>query len=150
MRILIDTNVVLDVFLDREPFVENAALIWKAHEEKRLTGYVSAITPINVFYIARKLQGRTMALRAVRTLLAAFSVVAVNQSVLESSLALDFQDFEDAVQHASAAAHGLDAIVTRNAEDFIKAQLRVFSPADFIKEHREFFEDLALDPGSNG
>lgn len=48
MRILIDTNVILDVFLDREPFVDDAALIWKAHEEERLTAYVSAITPINI------------------------------------------------------------------------------------------------------
>lgn len=57
MRILTDTNVILDIFLDREPFVDDARLIWKAHEEERLTAYVSAITPVNLFYIARKAAG---------------------------------------------------------------------------------------------
>lgn len=145
MRILIDTNVILDIFLDREPFVNDAGLIWKAHEEERLTAYVSAITPVNLFYIARKLQGREIATRAVHRLLATLPVTTVNQRVLESSLVLGFEDFEDAVQHASAEAHGLDAIVTRNIEDFAKARLEVLAPGDFIKKYQEVFEKLVLD-----
>jgi len=72
-------------------------------------------------------------------------VTAVNQRVLESGLRLGFEDFEDAVQHASAEAHGLDVIVTRNIGDFANARLEVLAPGDFIKKHQEIFENLALD-----
>ncbi len=145
MRILIDTNVILDIFLDREPFVNDAGLIWKAHEEERLTAYVSAITPVNLFYIARKLQGREIAAQAVHKLIGTLPVTMVNQSILESALVLGFKDFEDAVQHASAEAHGLDAIITRNIEDFAKARLEVLASDDFIKKYHEIFENLVLD-----
>lgn len=145
MRILIDTNVILDIFLDREPFVNDAGLIWKAHEEERLTAYISAITPVNLFYIARKLQGREIATRAVHRLVATLPVTTVNQSVLESGLLLGFEDFEDAVQHASAEAHGLDAIITRNIADFASARLEVFAPGDFIKKYQEIFGNLVID-----
>lgn len=61
MRALLDTNIVLDFLLDRPPFAEAAAAIWDALAQKRFEGYVSAITPVNLFYIARKLKGAEMA-----------------------------------------------------------------------------------------
>ena len=150
MRVLLDTNVVLDLFLEREPFVDHAALIWKANEKGRLTAYVSAITPVNLFYIGRKLKGREVALKAVQELLTALLIAPVNQAVLEGGLSLEFKDFEDAVQCASAMASGLDAIITRNVDDFSKAQLPVLLPADFIQAHQDIFEKLALDSDGGG
>ncbi len=61
MRVLLDTNVVLDFLLDRPPFAEAAAYLWQANEEGRIEAYVSVITPVNVFYIARKLKGAPVA-----------------------------------------------------------------------------------------
>ena len=142
MRVLLDTNIILDLLLAREPFVENAALIWQAHEKGLLIGYVSAITPINVFYIGRKLKGREAALAAVRELVGALPVAPVNQTVLEEGLQLGFKDFEDAVQHASASAVGADAIITRNPTDFAEASLSVYSPDMFINKHRELLKTL--------
>ena len=55
-RILLDTNVVLDFLLDRVPFADAAATLWQANDAGKITAYVSAITPVNVFYIARKLK----------------------------------------------------------------------------------------------
>lgn len=55
MRVLLDTNILLDLFLERDPFVEDAAAIVAYHEAGRFTGYVSAITPVNLFYITRNL-----------------------------------------------------------------------------------------------
>lgn len=65
MKVLIDTNVVLDVILDREPFVESAAALFGLVEVGRLQGYVSATTITNIFYIVRKLKGRQVALEAI-------------------------------------------------------------------------------------
>lgn len=72
MNILLDTNVALDLFLERKPFVDDAQAIWKLCGEGKVTGFISAITPPNVYYIARKMQGHDKALNAVSELLALF------------------------------------------------------------------------------
>jgi predicted nucleic acid-binding protein len=132
MRVLFDTNIILDLFLDRSPFADRAAELWQANTDGRLEGFVSVITPINLFYIARRLRDRSLAFQAVRELLAAMSVCYADQAILKNALALPFHDYEDAVQHASASGNGLDAIVTRNVKDFAGATLPVFSPTELL------------------
>jgi predicted nucleic acid-binding protein len=133
-RLLLDTDVILDLYLDREPFVEAAAAIWSAHETGRLTAYVSAITPVNLFYVARKLKGQAVAHQAVLELLTALPVCPIDGIVLQAGVETSFKDFEDAVQHASAAAAGLDGIITRNVSDYQQATLPIFTPADFVNQ----------------
>ncbi len=133
MRVLLDTNVILDFLLDREPFAEAAARIWQANEEGRIEAYVSAITPVNVFYIARRFRGGDEARRVLTGLLAACQVCPLDHAALQLALNLPFRDYEDAVQHASATSSQLDAILTRDASDYVGATLPVFSPADFLK-----------------
>jgi predicted nucleic acid-binding protein len=83
MRVLLDTDVILDLLLDRAGFVEHAAALWEAHEQGRLEAYISVITPVNVFYIARKLKGAETARQAVVELLAALGYC--NQAALALS-----------------------------------------------------------------
>jgi len=132
MRVLFDTNIILDLLLDREPFAEHAAELWCANADGRIEGFVSVITPINLFYIARRLRDHTTAFRAVQELLAAFAVCPLDQSSLHTALTLPFNDYEDAVQHVSAVNNSLDAIVTRNLKDFAGATIPVFSPAELL------------------
>jgi len=132
MRVLLDTDVVLDFLLEREPFDEAASKLFELIAQGACDGYISAITPTNVFYLARKDKGAAPTKQAIGSLLTALRVCPVNQSVLEQALILPFSDFEDAVQHASATASGLDAIVTRNLDDYKHATLPVFSPTDFL------------------
>jgi predicted nucleic acid-binding protein len=132
MRVLFDNDVVLDLVLDREPFAEAAAALFELHEQGRIDGYVSGITTINVFYVTRKVKGIEVAKRAVGELLATLNVCPLDQTTLENAHKLAFTDFEDAVQHASAEASRLDAIVTRNLDDYKNATLPVFTPADFL------------------
>jgi predicted nucleic acid-binding protein len=134
MRVLFDTNVILDLFLDRAPFADNATELWQANADGRLEGFVSAITPVNPFYIARRLRDRSTAFQAVREILAAMPVCSVDQMVLQTALTLPFRDYEDAVQHASAVVNGLDAIVTRDIQDFAGATVPVFSPAELVSQ----------------
>jgi predicted nucleic acid-binding protein len=134
MRVLFDTNVILDLFLDRKPFADQAAELWQANENDQLEGYVSAITPVNLFYIARRLKDSDVARQAVTEVLAALRVCPLNQTALQTALDLPFADYEDAVQHASATTSQLDAIVTRNPKDFTEATLPVFSPTDLLQQ----------------
>jgi predicted nucleic acid-binding protein len=134
MRVLFDTDLVLDLVLDREPFVDAAAAIFTLHENGRIRGYISGITMVNVFYLTRKSKGTSGARKAVEELLATLSICPLDQLVLENAHRLTFTDYEDAVQHACAKASGLDAIVTRNLADYKNATLPVFSPADFLSQ----------------
>lgn len=132
MRVLFDNDVVLDLVLDREPFVEAAAALFVLNEQGRIDGYISGITLINVFYVTRKSKGVGVARQAVGELLATLNLCHLDKSIMEDASRLAFADYEDAVQHASATASGLDAIVTRNLDDYKHATLPVFSPTDFL------------------
>ncbi len=132
MRVLLDTDVVLDLVLDREPFADAAAELLALHEQERIEIFVSGITLINVFYVTRKIKGIGSARQAVEELLTTVKICPLYQAVLESAYKLPLTDYEDAVQHASATASQLDAIVTRNLKDYKNATLPVFSPTDFL------------------
>ena len=134
MRVLFDTDLVLDLVLDREPFVEEAAALFILHEQGRINSYISGITLVNVFYLTRKFKGIDAASEAVKELLAALNVCPLDRSVLEAAQRLVFADYEDAVQHASATSSQLDAIITRNLDDYRNATLPVFSPTDFLNQ----------------
>ena len=135
MRVLLDTDVVLDLILDRQPFVQAATQLFELHEQGRLDIFVAAITLTNVFYVTRKNKGLDTARRAVDELLAKVGVCPLDQQILEQARKAAFKDYEDAV-HTSATASGLEAIITRNLSDYKTATLAVFSPTDFLAKLR--------------
>ncbi len=128
IRVLLDTNVVLDFLLDREPFAEYAAAVWEANRRGEVVTYVSAITPVNVFYIARKLKGVEEARNVIEGLLLECRVALLDGAVLQDALTLPLKDYEDAVQYASAIQSQLDAIVTRDPNDYARASIPIYSP----------------------
>lgn len=134
MRVLIDTDVVLDHLLARGSFAQSASELLELNAQGAFEGYVSGITPINIFYIARKFMQRDKLRQFISDLLLAVRVCPITHEVLNQAFALPFNDYEDAVQHASATASQLDAIVTRNLEDYKNATLPVFSPTDFLNQ----------------
>ncbi|MEQ1605764.1 MAG: PIN domain-containing protein [Pyrinomonadaceae bacterium] len=132
MRVLIDTNVFLDYVLERHPFHAKAEDIILRLANEEFVGYVSAITPVNVYYFGRKMKDREHARLEVRRLVRLVEIAQTDKNVLQTAFTLDFTDYEDAVQCASAIAEGLDAIVTRNTKDFEKSPIPVYSPAEFL------------------
>jgi predicted nucleic acid-binding protein len=134
MRVLLDTDVVLDVMLAREPFATEAVELLDLSEQGAFEAHVSAITPLNIFYIARKAKSAGDLRQAVQNLLLKVHVCTIDESILQDAFALPFGDYEDAVQHCCATASKLDAIVTRNLRDFKNATLPIFSPTDFLAQ----------------
>ncbi len=132
MRVLLDTNVALDYLLRRPPFFAEARTIWLAARSGAFEPYVSGITPVNVFYVARKVHGAQIAARIVGLLARTVHVSPIDDAVIQAALVSPLRDFEDAVQVASAVAAGLDLIVTRDVNDFRGATLPVFTPGAFI------------------
>ena len=132
MKVLLDTNVVLDVLLDREPWSRAATELFAAAERGRLEGMLGATTVTTIFYLARKVVGVDAARREIRRLLTLFAVAPVSRSVLGDALELDFADFEDAVLDAAARHAGAEAIVTRDPKGFAASRLPVLTPGELL------------------
>jgi predicted nucleic acid-binding protein len=134
IRALLDTNVILDALLAREPVGGQVRAVWEAHEDGRFTGYICAITPPTVFYVARKAVGKSQAFKMTGDLAETFEVCAVDKSILQSAMSLEMTDFEDAIQSASALAAGLDFIITSDLKDFKNSPVKAVSPLEFMKQ----------------
>lgn len=133
MRVLFDLNVVLDLVLNRSPWVDDARPLAARVLAGEIGGYVAAISVATLFYIARRSVGNDQALRAVDLCLRTFEVAAVGQATLQYAAGMAGTDFEDNVQVAAALEAGLDLIVTRDA-DFTNQTLPVLAPADLERQ----------------
>lgn len=132
ISVLLDTDVVLDFLLDRQPFAAAARSIWQAGAQGRADLYIAAITPINVFYIVQKAKGEGTARLLVSDLLQACRVCTCDHTLLLAALASSMRDFEDATQVAAAEFYQLDTIVTRNVQDYTESTVSVLSPGEFV------------------
>jgi predicted nucleic acid-binding protein len=133
MRVLIDTDVTLDFILERQPFFAEASEIFTRLGDGEFEAYVSAVTPINVFYFTRKEKGISGARQAVHDLQILMKIIEINGAILQSAINSPITDFEDAVQNECAAAENLDAIVTRNTKDYKNSSQTIYSPIDFLQ-----------------
>lgn len=132
MKVLFDTNVVLDVLLDRESFADDAALLLAKVEQSEISGFICATTVTTIHYLATKTLGPKAAAKHIKELLSLFAIAPVNRVVVEDAVAAKFADFEDAVLWAAASHAGAKYIVTRNIGDFKNAILPVFEPREFL------------------
>lgn len=135
MKLFLDTNVVLDFILNRFPFNEDASKIIELSSNKLFKLYISSSSITDIYYILAKKTNKKTALDFIKDLTKNFHVTEVNHAIIEEAAKLTFKDFEDAVQYQSAYNSKVDVIITRNAKDFIKSKIKIFTPRDFIKNH---------------
>lgn len=132
MHVLIDSDVILDVILVRTSFGKDSGEVLDLCEQGLFEGLLSSITPINIFYIARKSTGGSSVKKSLEELFKVVRVCAVNHTILTSALALPFSDYKDAVRYECAVVNNLDAIVTHNLPDYKNATLPVYAPTNFL------------------
>lgn len=133
MRVLFDTNVVLDVLLARAPHAASATTLFDYVARKELDGLLGATTLTTIFYLAAKASAPAKARRHMHTLLGLFDVAAVTRSVLADALEAGFKDYEEAVLHEAARQAGASAIVTRDPSGFAASKLRIYSPPELLR-----------------
>jgi len=133
LKILLDTNIVLDVLMDRIPFADAATELFSKVENGTIIGCLCGTTITTVYYLAAKAVGAPRAKDEIKKLLSLFEVAPVNRHVLESALVADFSDFEDAVIYEAACHAGAEAIVTRNQKHFKKSGIPVYSAEEITK-----------------
>ena len=132
MKILFDINVVLDVLLNREAFVEESARLMGMVEHGVIEGYLCATTLTTLDYLMAKATDKAGAKVGVRRLLTLFRIAEVNATVLEMAMDSGFDDFEDAVQYHAGIICGIDGLVTRNPRDYRSAGLSVYLPGELL------------------
>ena len=132
MRVLVDTNVVLDVLLERRPFSEAAAQVFALVEESRIEGFLCATTLTTVDDLLGQALAPAKAREALQRLLNLFEIAPVNRPVLEQALRSGIADFEDAVLEQAGRLVAVDAITTRNVRNFGKSTVTVFDPLELI------------------
>ena len=128
MKILFDTNIVLDVLLNRAPFVDLSANLVSSVENKTIEGYLCATTITTLDYLIAKSRNRETARIEIQKLLALFQIADVNSTVLSMSINSSFTDFEYAVQYFSGECSKVDGLVTRNTKDYKQAILPIYTP----------------------
>ena len=130
-RIFVDTNILLDVLLEREGYYYDALKIWANAENGNVEACIAAISLNNIHYVMRKLKSETTAMIAVKILLRIFKVIPVDADIL--SLAVDFhdKDFEDDIQLQCALKAKCSQLFTRNPNHYDHSAIAVVPPSSF-------------------
>ncbi|MCL2720407.1 MAG: PIN domain-containing protein [Treponema sp.] len=133
MKVLVDTNIVLDMVLKRADFYQDAYEIFKLVDQKRIIGCLSAASITDIFYLLRKDRYNANEVYIILDeLIDLFSIAPVFEKTIADALSLRWKDFEDAVQYTVAKENGITHIITRNKSDFSPSSILCMTPADFI------------------
>jgi predicted nucleic acid-binding protein len=132
VKILLDTNIILDIALKRQPYSGAAAKILKVSDFNHFHLFISASMATDVFYVIRKIKGKAIGLTFLKDLLDTIDVCKVDKSILLLALESGFADFEDAVQHFAAVDAEVDMLITRNKKDYASSSLKIMEPEEFV------------------
>ncbi|WP_346732409.1 PIN domain-containing protein [Elizabethkingia miricola] len=133
-KILIDTDVILDFFFDRQPFSEEASQILSLCESKKLNGFVTPIVISNIYYILRKTAKHEKVIEGLKSLMDIVDVAVITKNTIVDALNSNFKDFEDALQNFSALdKKDINIIITRNIKDYKTSSLSVMTPETYLK-----------------
>ncbi len=132
-RILVDTNIVIDLLAKREEFLPEAQVLFTLADRKEIKLYVSSLTFANTNYILSQNLKLSDARKILRQFKVLIEVLPLDDKIIELSLDSDFSDFEDAIQYYTAIENGLKIIITRNLKDFKKSTIPVLTAKDYLK-----------------
>ncbi len=134
VRVLIDTDVILDFFFDRQPFSEHAAEIFSLCERKEIKGFITPVILSNVYYLLRQGAKHEKVIEKLSGLISIVEILTIDKGVIKMALASAFKDFEDALQNYSAEMSGeIDLILTRNIKDYKNSLLSVYTPESYCE-----------------
>jgi len=135
MKILIDTNIILDFLLARAPFFENAKKLMQLVDDNKTKAYITANSITDIVYIVRKTYTIDEIRTAILALLDRIDVIGVDREDILLAFGLGFSDFEDALQSACSQKEQVECIVTRNKKDFEQSNVTTVDISDFLAEY---------------
>lgn len=131
---LIDSDVILDFFFDRDPFAEYSTFVLTQCELNKLRGFVTPVIISNVYYLLRKISTHQRVITKLNQLLTFTDVIIIDKKVVLNAMNSKFKDFEDALQnYASEQSGEIELIITRNVKDYQKSDLSVLTPENYFR-----------------
>lgn len=136
-KLLIDTNIVIDLLAKRDPHYYHAAQIFSLGDTRKIELSVSALTIANTNYMLLKLKSHYEVKSILRRFKLLITVLPLGDKVINLALNdTDFKDFEDGLQYFTAIENGQDIIITRNMKDFKKSQIPIMTAEQFLKSYK--------------
>ncbi|MDR1270508.1 MAG: PIN domain-containing protein [Planctomycetaceae bacterium] len=133
MKVLIDTNIILDVLLNRQPYCRNAAKIVVLSEKEIIESYISASAITDIYYITQKMyKDKQKTIDLIKKILEVVSIATITGNNIYQALDLEWNDFEDSVQYIVGESVSADYIVIRNVNDFNNSTIKIVTPEQFI------------------
>lgn len=132
MRVIVDTNVVLDVLLARKPFVSAAVQLFGLIERGQVEGMLCATSVTTLDYLLTQSLPRAACRETLRRLLRLFEIAPVTRAVIEEALQSRMTDFEDAVVEQAGRLAGAEAVITRDMRDFRQSAIKTLSPGELL------------------
>ncbi len=134
MKVFYDSNVVLDVLLNRTDFLSDSLTALKLSENRIVKGYISVVSITDIFYLVKKnLKDTDAAIEKLKTLLKIVSVAKADEKIAKKAINSGWKDFEDSVQYSVAKKANCKCIVTRNKKDYKLSDIPVYTPTEFIE-----------------
>ena len=137
MKILLDTNIVLDLLLEREPYFTASKEIFILAETKKLKAYLSASSITTIHYLTAKALDKNEADKIIEMLLKIFLVTPLDKTVFTEAIANNGLDFEDSVIYSSAFNTNIDYIITRDKKSFKNSKVNTIDPNSFLAFYNE-------------
>jgi len=131
-NLFVDTDVILDLFVRREPHHKTALRFFSFLKNHSVQAFTSAVAVANTYYILAKIKNRRYALEKVRRLVKLMRIAAVDQQTIEAAVRAPHRDFEDSIQYHCAVSRGLAMLITRNVSDYPKDRVKVLQPAEYM------------------
>lgn len=135
MKVLFDTNIILDFALQRDEYFSDTLKLFKLIENNSIEGHLTATTITDIYYITKKQKGHKVAIRFIKSLTELFEIIGVDRSIILEALKSTNYDFEDSIQSMAASFNGLKTIITRNVKDFNHKDVYACSPKEFLEKH---------------
>ena len=135
LKVFIDSDIILDLLLEREGFYEYAALIFENSEKGNIYVFTSSISIANISYIIRKeIKNSKKVKEYIKNLIEFIHILSVEESTIQEALETDFLDFEDSIQYITAVQNQMDYILTRNKKDYKTSSIKVYDSKEFYEK----------------
>lgn len=132
-KILVDTNIVLDLLAKREKYLSEAQSLFTLADKRKVKLFISSLTIANTYYILSQNLKFSDARKILRQFKVLVEVLPMDNKIIDLSLDSDFKDFEDAIQYYTAIENNIELIITRNLKDFKKSKIPVLSAKNYIE-----------------
>lgn len=132
-KVFLDTDVILDLFIDRPPHHKEALRLFSVIKRKRIQAYTSPVVLANTYYMLAKIKDKKYANEKIKKLRTLIRIASVDENMIDQAIQAPHKDFEDSIQYYCAAANEIRFLITRNVEHFPKDKLNIVRPNEFTQ-----------------